>query len=139
VSKKQRVPFIALTTLLRRRFPDVDDPDDLIHRGLVVVNGASVSNSRAHVPANASIRLLRITPLRGTVKLAYALQGRPWPRPDGRSSAKWHRPSPGRTVPSKRLSMPAAGLPKNHGAPAPPRWFLVPMEILRSDGYQWVA
>jgi 23S rRNA (cytidine1920-2'-O)/16S rRNA (cytidine1409-2'-O)-methyltransferase len=74
VSKHQRAPFVALTTLLRRRFPDLDDPDDLVRRGLVLVNEAPTWNPRARVRADASVRLLRSTPLRGTVKLSHALR-----------------------------------------------------------------
>jgi 23S rRNA (cytidine1920-2'-O)/16S rRNA (cytidine1409-2'-O)-methyltransferase len=66
--------LVALTALLQHRFPDQHHPDSLVHRGLVLVNGAPVWNPRARVPADASVRLLREAPLRGTIKLAHALR-----------------------------------------------------------------
>ena len=64
-----RAPFVALTTLLHRRFPSIDDPSKAIADGLVVVEGAPVTNPRSRVRATSSIRLLAPKPLRGTVKL----------------------------------------------------------------------
>jgi 23S rRNA (cytidine1920-2'-O)/16S rRNA (cytidine1409-2'-O)-methyltransferase len=69
----KRAPFVTLKALLRRRFPDIDDPARLIGQGYVLVNGAPLSNPRALVRADAAIRVLRPRPLRGTVKLAHAI------------------------------------------------------------------
>lgn len=74
MSKHQRAPFVALTTLLRRRFSNLEHPDDLVRRGLVLVNEAPTWNPRARVRADASVRLLRDAPLRGTIKLSHALR-----------------------------------------------------------------
>lgn len=74
MSRHQRAPVVALTTLLRRRFPDLPHSDAVIRRGLVLVNEAPVSNPRARVRANASVRLLGDAPLRGTIKLTHALR-----------------------------------------------------------------
>lgn len=74
MSKEQPAPFVTLTALLRRRFPGLVDPDDVVCHGLVLVDGAPASNPRGRVRADASIRLLRDAPLRGTVKLAHALR-----------------------------------------------------------------
>jgi 23S rRNA (cytidine1920-2'-O)/16S rRNA (cytidine1409-2'-O)-methyltransferase len=62
-----------LLPLLQRRFPDLGDPARLIDEGLVLVNGAPVTNPRARVRADAAIRIHRPRPLRGTIKLAHAL------------------------------------------------------------------
>jgi 23S rRNA (cytidine1920-2'-O)/16S rRNA (cytidine1409-2'-O)-methyltransferase len=59
--------------LVRRRFPDIDHPGQLVARGQVLVDGAPVCNLNAFVRADAAIKVLRRKPLRGTVKLAHAL------------------------------------------------------------------
>ena len=69
----RRVPFVALLTLLQRRFPDLDDPAELIGQGVVLVNGMPSANPRTRVRADAAIRIHRPHLLRGTVKLAHAL------------------------------------------------------------------
>jgi 23S rRNA (cytidine1920-2'-O)/16S rRNA (cytidine1409-2'-O)-methyltransferase len=70
VSTRKRAPFVALTTLLRRRFPDLD-PSTVV--GRVLVNAVVVTNIQARVRADSAIRLASVQPLRGTVKLAHAL------------------------------------------------------------------
>ncbi len=75
MSAHRRASFVALPTLLHRRFPGVDDPARLVRAGLVLVDGAPATNPRAQVRADASLRLLRTQPLRGTRKLAPALAG----------------------------------------------------------------
>jgi 23S rRNA (cytidine1920-2'-O)/16S rRNA (cytidine1409-2'-O)-methyltransferase len=72
VSSRKRAPFVALTTLLRRRFPDVD-PSCALSRGQVLVDGVAITNIRARVRADSAIRVSSARPLRGTVKLAHAL------------------------------------------------------------------
>lgn len=69
----RRVPFVALLTLLQRRFPDLDDPAQLIGTGAVLVNGVPTANPRTRVRADAAIRIHHPRPLRGTIKLAHAL------------------------------------------------------------------
>lgn len=69
-----RARFVALLTLVRRRFPDLDEPARLISEGVVVVNGARSTNPRTCVRADAAIALRHPRPLRGTIKLAHALQ-----------------------------------------------------------------
>ncbi len=69
----RRAPFVALPTLLQRRFPDLDDPAQLIGKGIVLVNGVPATNPRTCVRADAAIRIRRPRPLRGTIKLAHAL------------------------------------------------------------------
>jgi 23S rRNA (cytidine1920-2'-O)/16S rRNA (cytidine1409-2'-O)-methyltransferase len=73
VPSGRRVPFVTLLTLLRRRFPDLDDPARLIGEGVVMVNGIPSANPRARVRTDAAIRIYRPRPLRGTIKLAHAL------------------------------------------------------------------
>ena len=70
----KRAPLVALLTLVRRRFPDLDEPARLIGEGVVVDDGAPAANPRTRVRADAAIRIQRSRPLRGTIKLAYALR-----------------------------------------------------------------
>jgi 23S rRNA (cytidine1920-2'-O)/16S rRNA (cytidine1409-2'-O)-methyltransferase len=64
---------VLLLTLPQRRFPDLDDPAQLISAGKVLVNGVPSASPRARVRADAAIRIHRPRPLRGTIKLAHAL------------------------------------------------------------------
>jgi 23S rRNA (cytidine1920-2'-O)/16S rRNA (cytidine1409-2'-O)-methyltransferase len=73
VSPRSRAPFIALTTLIRRRFPTVVDASAVIASGRVLVDGAPASNPAARVRADASVRITKHRPLRGTIKLRAAL------------------------------------------------------------------
>ena len=68
-----RAPFASLVTLLQRRFPDLDDPAQLIKEGAVLVNGVPAASPRTRVRADAAIQIRHPRPLRGTIKLAYAL------------------------------------------------------------------
>ncbi|HXW80289.1 MAG TPA: SAM-dependent methyltransferase [Acidimicrobiales bacterium] len=74
LSPKQRSRFVALSSLLRRRFPEVHEPEKLIAEGQVLVDGAPVSSPRAFVRADAAIKIVRPKPLRGTAKLAHAIE-----------------------------------------------------------------
>ena len=74
MSPKSRAPFVALATLLRRRYSVLADPGATIAAGRVLVDGAPIANPSARVRADASVRILRRQPLRGTVKLQHALQ-----------------------------------------------------------------
>jgi 23S rRNA (cytidine1920-2'-O)/16S rRNA (cytidine1409-2'-O)-methyltransferase len=74
VSTKRRARFVALLALVRRQFPEVDDPTGAIGRGEVIVNGASILNPRALVPADASVQIASSQQLRGTTKLAHVLR-----------------------------------------------------------------
>jgi 23S rRNA (cytidine1920-2'-O)/16S rRNA (cytidine1409-2'-O)-methyltransferase len=68
-----RIPFVALLTLLRRRFPDLDDPGLLIKEGAVLVNGLPAASPRTRVRADAAVRIRQPRLLRGTIKLAHAI------------------------------------------------------------------
>lgn len=70
---RRRARFVALLTLLQRSFPGLDDPAQLIGKGLVLVNGMPAASPRARVPADAVIQIRQSRPLRGTIKLAHAL------------------------------------------------------------------
>jgi len=71
VPKTHRARFVALTTLLARRRPDVDAAT--IAAGRVLVDGRLLTNPLARVRVDASIRVLPSRRLRGDVKLSYAL------------------------------------------------------------------
>jgi 23S rRNA (cytidine1920-2'-O)/16S rRNA (cytidine1409-2'-O)-methyltransferase len=73
VASPNRAPFVALITLLQSRFPSITDPSRAIARGLVLVDGATVTNPNSRVRLTASVRLLTPKPLRGTLKLRAAL------------------------------------------------------------------
>jgi 23S rRNA (cytidine1920-2'-O)/16S rRNA (cytidine1409-2'-O)-methyltransferase len=74
VSPRTRARFVALPTLLRRRFPALADPAATIASGHVLVDGAPVSNPAARVRADASVRIVGPRTLRGTLKLQGALE-----------------------------------------------------------------
>lgn len=73
MASPKRAPFVALITLLQHRFPSITDPSRAIARGLVLVDGAPVTNPSSRVRRTASVRVLTPKPLRGTVKLRGAL------------------------------------------------------------------
>jgi 23S rRNA (cytidine1920-2'-O)/16S rRNA (cytidine1409-2'-O)-methyltransferase len=73
VPPRRHAPFVALLTLLERRFPGLDDPAQLIKEGAVLVNGLPVANLRARVRADAALQIRHPRPLRGTIKLSHAL------------------------------------------------------------------
>jgi 23S rRNA (cytidine1920-2'-O)/16S rRNA (cytidine1409-2'-O)-methyltransferase len=73
VASPNRAPFVALITLLHNRFPSVTDPSRAIADGLVLVDGAPVTNPKSRVRRTASVRVLTPGPLRGTLKLRGAL------------------------------------------------------------------
>jgi hypothetical protein len=73
LTRKHRAPFIALTRLLQRRHPELEDPPRAFLSGRVVVDGRMISNPRARVRADASIRVIGPRRLRGHLKLAAAL------------------------------------------------------------------
>jgi 23S rRNA (cytidine1920-2'-O)/16S rRNA (cytidine1409-2'-O)-methyltransferase len=68
-----RAPFVALLTLLQRRFPGLEDPAQLIKEGAVLVNGLPADSPRTRVRADAAIQIRNPRPLRGTIKLTHAL------------------------------------------------------------------
>jgi 23S rRNA (cytidine1920-2'-O)/16S rRNA (cytidine1409-2'-O)-methyltransferase len=71
VPRRHRARFVALVDLLARLHPDVEP--DVIVDGRLLVDGRVVTNPRARVRADASLRVVRERPLRGTIKLAHAL------------------------------------------------------------------
>jgi 23S rRNA (cytidine1920-2'-O)/16S rRNA (cytidine1409-2'-O)-methyltransferase len=73
LTRKHRAPFIALTRLLQRRCPDLEDPRKAVLDGRVVVDGRTISNPKARVRDDASIRMIGPRRLRGHVKLTAAL------------------------------------------------------------------
>lgn len=73
VNRKHRARFVALIVLVQRRYPELDDPVRAVVEAYVVVDGRTISNPRARVRQDASIRLARPQHLRGEVKLASAL------------------------------------------------------------------
>jgi 23S rRNA (cytidine1920-2'-O)/16S rRNA (cytidine1409-2'-O)-methyltransferase len=74
VSARSRAPFVALPTLLRRRFPAVTEPSAVIASGQVLVDGAPIVNPAARVRADASVRIVERRSLRGAIKLQGALE-----------------------------------------------------------------
>jgi 23S rRNA (cytidine1920-2'-O)/16S rRNA (cytidine1409-2'-O)-methyltransferase len=71
--RARRAPFTTLITLLKRRFPDLDDPARLIKEGAVLVNGVPAASPRTRVRADAAVRIRHPRLLRGTIKLAHGL------------------------------------------------------------------
>jgi 23S rRNA (cytidine1920-2'-O)/16S rRNA (cytidine1409-2'-O)-methyltransferase len=73
LTRTRRAPFVALMRLLRRRYPDLEDPIKAVLDGRVVVDGRTISNPRARARDDASIRVIMPRRLRGDLKLAAAL------------------------------------------------------------------
>ena len=73
MTRRRRAPFVALTQLLQRRHPKLENATELVVAGRVVVDGASITNPNATVRSDASIRVLTPRRLRGELKLAAAL------------------------------------------------------------------
>jgi 23S rRNA (cytidine1920-2'-O)/16S rRNA (cytidine1409-2'-O)-methyltransferase len=71
VSTRRRARFVALADLLARHHPALDL--DVVRVGRVLVDGRVLTNPRAMVRADASIRVVPDRRLRGAVKLAAAL------------------------------------------------------------------
>lgn len=74
MASKKRASFVALPTLLQRRFPNLVDPCEAITNGRVLVDGALITNPASRVRTDASLRILSYEPLRGTRKLRAALE-----------------------------------------------------------------
>lgn len=72
MARRHRARFVALTARLADH-ADVADPIDAITNGHIQVDGRIITNERALVRADAAIRVLRPTPLRGERKLGTAL------------------------------------------------------------------
>jgi 23S rRNA (cytidine1920-2'-O)/16S rRNA (cytidine1409-2'-O)-methyltransferase len=71
VSKRRRARFVALVDLLARCHPELHP--DAIAVGRVLVDGRVLTNPRAMVRSDASVRVVTERRLRGAVKLAHAL------------------------------------------------------------------
>ena len=71
MSKPRRARFVALRDLLAQHAPDVDV--GAISAGDVIVDGRVLSNPRAQVRADASVRVHARQRLRGDIKLSHAL------------------------------------------------------------------
>ena len=72
MARRHRARFVALTSRLVDH-PDVTDPIKDITNGYVQVDGRIITNERAEVRADATIRVVRPRELRGEYKLRTAL------------------------------------------------------------------
>lgn len=73
MAPRRRARFVALTQLLNRHRPDLDDTAAAIVEGRVVVDGTTITNRDARVRSDASIRVVEARQLRGELKLGAAL------------------------------------------------------------------
>lgn len=71
--RQHRAPFVALINLVQRQHPELGDPAAAVTAGLIVVNGRSITNPRARVRSDSSIRVDAPRRLRGETKLLTAL------------------------------------------------------------------
>lgn len=71
----RHAPYLTLLALLQRRFPDLDNPAQLIKQSVVLVDGMPATSTRTRVRADATIQVREPRPLRGEIKLAHALSG----------------------------------------------------------------
>lgn len=72
VARQQRRPLVRE---LARRFPGVDDAEELIAAGAVEVDGVPRTNPRTLVDGGSSVRIAQPHALRGEAKLRAALDG----------------------------------------------------------------
>lgn len=70
----RKAPLVPLLTLLMRRFPDLTVPAAAIKHGAVLIDGVPAASPQTRVRADATIRIRRSHELRGSIKLAYALE-----------------------------------------------------------------
>jgi 23S rRNA (cytidine1920-2'-O)/16S rRNA (cytidine1409-2'-O)-methyltransferase len=73
MANKRPRRIVALLDLLRREHPDVEDPEDAIRAGAVVVDGVVTRNERSRVRRDAVVKIDRPKSLRGARKLSAAL------------------------------------------------------------------
>jgi 23S rRNA (cytidine1920-2'-O)/16S rRNA (cytidine1409-2'-O)-methyltransferase len=64
---------VPLTSLVRRLFPELSDPDAAIRDGGVLVDGLPVTNPRSGIRRTSQVRLRESRPLRGHLKLDFAM------------------------------------------------------------------
>jgi 23S rRNA (cytidine1920-2'-O)/16S rRNA (cytidine1409-2'-O)-methyltransferase len=74
MARRRRVRFVALLEHLAARRLDLTDPASAIAAGWILVDGRTVTNPAARIPADASIRVRMPRPLRGSQKLTPALE-----------------------------------------------------------------
>jgi 23S rRNA (cytidine1920-2'-O)/16S rRNA (cytidine1409-2'-O)-methyltransferase len=74
LGRKGRIPLRKLTAELARTHPYIDNPEQTIAAGHVLVDGWPVTNPASLVPAGAKITVRRRDPLRGEAKLRAALE-----------------------------------------------------------------
>jgi 23S rRNA (cytidine1920-2'-O)/16S rRNA (cytidine1409-2'-O)-methyltransferase len=70
---RSRARFVALITLVDFVRRDHEDAATLIREGSVRVDGVIITNAKARVRRDAAVRVQRRRPLRGTHKLAFAI------------------------------------------------------------------
>jgi 23S rRNA (cytidine1920-2'-O)/16S rRNA (cytidine1409-2'-O)-methyltransferase len=75
MAKKTSQRIVGLLDLLRREYPDLEDPEDAIRSGAVTVDGVAVRNVQSRVHREAVVKVDRPKTLRGARKLAAALDG----------------------------------------------------------------
>ena len=73
MGRKGRARLRALRDELLRAHPDIDDPEEVIRSGKVLVHGRVMTNPSSRVRAGSSITISRPRPLRGEAKLRAAL------------------------------------------------------------------
>jgi 23S rRNA (cytidine1920-2'-O)/16S rRNA (cytidine1409-2'-O)-methyltransferase len=75
MAKKTIARIVGLLDLVRREYPDLEDPEDAVRAGAVTVDGVAVRNLASRVRRGAVIRVDRPKTLRGARKLTAALDG----------------------------------------------------------------
>lgn len=73
MARKRSQGIVGLLSLLRHEYPDLEDPEDAIRAGAVVVDGVVVKNVQSRVRREAVVKIDRPKTLRGAMKLAAAL------------------------------------------------------------------
>jgi 23S rRNA (cytidine1920-2'-O)/16S rRNA (cytidine1409-2'-O)-methyltransferase len=73
VASKQTQRIVGIVDLVRRRFPDLETPEEAVQDGAVLVNGVVVRNLRSRFSHDAAIKIDQPKTLRGAKKLAAAI------------------------------------------------------------------
>jgi 23S rRNA (cytidine1920-2'-O)/16S rRNA (cytidine1409-2'-O)-methyltransferase len=73
VAPKRPQRIVGLVDLLRREHPELDEPEEAVRDGAVLVDGVVASNIRSRVRRDAVIQIDRPKTLRGARKLTAAL------------------------------------------------------------------
>ena len=65
--------IVGIVDLVRSRFPELEDPEEAVLDGAVLINGVVVRNLRSRFPSESAVKIDQPKTLRGSKKLAAAI------------------------------------------------------------------